>query len=204
MKSAALLISLLFASGPNDRLIGYVGQQAIHESQIMGINEHEREQSLRRLFITPTIKAYLEQYRSQWSLTEKDVEELTMAYQESQKCLPLPPGAKPPNFERTVAQHIGERTKIQRFIYAHNGGGRILFPQAGSEAFDATRNLILKLEKQGAFTIVDPELRTLTLKYWFNDQQTSLLPDPGANKAFTLDRAFPKCPRADTQPRAPE
>lgn len=167
MKSAALLIGLLFASEPTDRLIGYLGQQAIHESQIEGANEQEREQSLRKLFIGPAIKAYLEPFRSQWQLTEGEIEELILAYRESRPCSPPPPTPTPmpPDFERMFAKFIGENTKIQRFIYEHNGGGRILFQQAGTEAFDATLNLILKLEKEGAFTIADPKLRTQALKY---------------------------------------
>jgi hypothetical protein len=165
MMPAALLIGLLLASEPSDRLVGYVGQQAIHESQITGDNEREREQSLRRLFIGPAIKAYLEPFRSQWQLTEGEIQELILAYRESRPCSPPPPGPMPPDFERMFAKFIGENTKRQRFIYEHNGGGRLLFQQAGIEAFDATLSLILKLEKEGAFTISDPKLRTQALKY---------------------------------------
>jgi hypothetical protein len=187
MKSAALLIGLLFAAEPSDRLIGYVGQQAIHESQVTGTDEREREASLRRLFIGPAIKAYLEPFRSQWQLTEGEIQELILAYKKSQPCLPPPPGPTSPDFERMFAKFLGEKTKIERFIYEHNGGGRMLFQQAGTEAFDATLNLILKLEKEGAFTIADPKLRTQALKYWLSDHQADdLLPDPGADRAFTL------------------
>lgn len=196
MKSAALLIGLLFAAEPSDRLIGYVGQQAIHESQIEGANEREREQSLRKLFIRPAINNYLEPFRSQWQLTEGETQELILAYRKSQPCSPPPPGPMPPDFERMLAKFLGEHTKIQRFIYEHNGGGRMLFQQAGTEAFDATRNLILKLEKEGAFTIADPKLRTQALKYWLSDHQADdLLPDPGADQAFKLDQLISKCPR---------
>jgi hypothetical protein len=196
MMPAALLIGLLLASEPSDRLVGYVGQQAIHESQITGTDEREREQSLRRLFIGPAIKAHLEPFRSQWQLTEGEIQELILAYRESRPCSPPPPGPMPPDFERMFAKHIGENTKRQRFIYEHNGGGRLLFQQAGIEAFDATLSLILKLEKEGAFTISDPKLRTQALKYWLSDHQADdLLPDPGADQAFKLDTLIPKCPR---------
>lgn len=200
MKSAALLIGLLFASEPGDRLIGYVGQQAIHASQITGTTEQERAQSLRRLFIGPAIKAHLEPFRSQWEPTEAEIEQLVHAYRQSKRCSPPPPGPMPPDFERMFAKYIGEQTKRQRFIYEHNGGGRLLFQQAGTEAFDATLNLILKLEQQGAFTIVDPALRTQALKYWLGDHQADdLLPDPGADQAFKLDQItntlINNCPR---------
>jgi len=196
MKSAALLIGLLLAAEPGDRLIGHVGQQAIHESQVTGTNEREREQSLRRLFIGPAIQAYLEPFRSQWQLTEGEIEALIRAYKESRPCSPPPPGPMPPDFERMFAKFIGENAKRQRFIYEQNGGGRLLFQQPGVEAFDATRNLILKLEKEGAFTIADPKLRTQALKYWLSDHQADdLLPDPGADQAFKLDKLIDKCPR---------
>jgi hypothetical protein len=193
MKSAALLIGLLFAAEPSDRLIGYLGQHAIHESQIGGTDEQEREASLHRLFIGPAIKAYLEPFRSQWQLTEAEIEELILAYRKSQPCSPPPPGPRSPDFERMFAKFMGEHTKIQRFIYEHNGGGRMLFQQAGLEAFDATLSLILKLEKEGAFTIADPKLRTQALKYWLSDHQAAdLLPDPGADQAFKLDQLVSK------------
>jgi hypothetical protein len=102
----------------------------------------------------------------------------------------------PPDFERMFAKFIGENAKRQRFIYERNGGGRLLFQQAGVEAFDATLNLILKLEKQGAFSIADPTLRTQALKYWVSDHQADdLLPDPGPDQAFKLDTLIGKCPR---------
>lgn len=195
MKSA-LLIGLLFASEPSDRLIGYLGQQAIHESQIAGATEQEREQSLRRLFIGPAIYAYLETFRSQWQLTEEEIEALILAYRKSKPCFPPPPGPMPPDFERMFAKFIGENAKRQRFIYEQNGRGRLLFQQAGVEAFDATLGLILKLEKEGAFTIADPKFRTQALKYWLSDHQAhDLLPDPGPDQAFKLDQLVSKCPR---------
>ena len=98
-----------------------------------------------------------------------------------------------PDSERMLAQFMGANTKVQRFIYEQNGGGRILLQQAGPEAFDATRTLILRLEQEGKVSFADERVRDATLKYWLSDHQTGLLDDPGADKAFKLDYAVVKC-----------
>lgn len=195
MNVIALLTGLLLATAPEGRLIGQVGQQPVYESQIKGDTESAREQSLRVLFIRPVIKAYLDAHRSQWQLTEQEILQLVTGYREWQKCHPPGPSASIPDFERTFAKFIGENLKVQRFIYERHGGGRILFQQAGTEAYDATRNLILSLEKEGAFKITDPALRAKALNYWLGDNQTNALPDPGPEKAFKLDQAFERCPQ---------
>lgn len=196
MKTYLILLSLLGSAQAGDRAIGSVDGQAVYESQIQGTSEFEREQSLRGLFVGPALKAYLEPHRTQWQLTEQEIEGLATAYRESLKCTQAKPRTDLPDFDRYFAQFIGANLKVQRFIYEHNGGGRILFQQAGPEAFDATRNLILRLEREGAFAITDVELREKTLRYWLNERQPGLLEDPGPDKAFKLDQAVAKCPRS--------
>jgi hypothetical protein len=56
--------------------------------------------------------------------------------------------------------------KFQRHLYLNYGGGRILWQQAGLEAFDATYQWLTQQEQAGAFTITDEELRTAFYAYW--------------------------------------
>jgi hypothetical protein len=56
--------------------------------------------------------------------------------------------------------------KLQRHLYDEFGGGRILWQQAGIEAFDAMRGWLETEEKNGRFTISDPGLRTAFYEYW--------------------------------------
>ncbi len=174
--------------------IGQVGGRPIHASQIKGSTESARTQSLRALFIGPVLRAYLEPHRREWELTEQDIQQLVQAYRETLKCKTPSEEALPPDQERMFATFLGANAKVQRFIHERHGGGRILFQQAGMEAFDATGRLLLDLERQGAFSITDPALRQQTLAYWFHDEHTGLLPDPGIGQAFRLDRLIEKCP----------
>ena len=195
MKLSLLLLAFLSQSQAVDKQIGQVGGRPVYESEVKGASEQEREQSLREIFIGPAMKSYMEPYKSQWELTDQDIEALARAYRESLECNPDAPKPNLPDFDRFFAKFIGTNVKIQRFIYMRNGHGRILFQQAGPEAFDATRNLLLQLEKEGKFLISDPILREKTLKYWLSDHQSGLLDDPGPDKAFALDQTFTKCPR---------
>ncbi len=68
--------------------------------------------------------------------------------------------------------HAGEvwlmmhRGKLEQYLFDNFGGGRIIHQQFGPEALDARRQLLLKLESQGKFSITDPALRKLAYDYW--------------------------------------
>lgn len=67
--------------------------------------------------------------------------------------------------------------KFQRHLYVKYGGGRILWQQAGMEAFDATRKWLESLEKSGKFKITDPKLRSVLYEYWTAHDHGSFLID---------------------------
>jgi hypothetical protein len=71
---------------------------------------------------------------------------------------------KPPG--RQFALFILSNWKFQKHLYDQYGGGRILWQQAGQEAFDANRKWLESLEKQGDFKITDPKLRETFYEYW--------------------------------------
>jgi hypothetical protein len=97
---------------------------------------------------------------------------------------------KPP-LDKTFAQMTGGFAKAQRFIYLNHGRGRLLFQQAGMEAFDATRRLILHLEERGEIKFNSSADHDLALAYWTTQNHSSFLqPDPGKDKAFQLDAPF--------------
>lgn len=78
---------------------------------------------------------------------------------------------------RLFAQFMLDHWKLQRHLYDHFGGGRILFQQAGLEAFDATRNWLEAEEKLGKFKIADPELRKSFYEYWTTHNHGAFLMD---------------------------
>ncbi|MGQ4660570.1 hypothetical protein [Lysobacter sp. F6437] len=193
-----LIVSAALAMGAkpqaNDPVIGHVLGEPVHASQIQGANQAERADSLRNAVVSPAIKAYLEPHRSEWSLSEDEIASITRSYKALVSCKPeLNLQPMEPPFDRIFAAMVGGGTKIQRFIYLNHGGGRLLFQQAGMEAFDATRTLVLQLEREGKFGLSDPRDRELALRYWTRENQT-LLDDPGPDEAFKLDSVIDECP----------
>lgn len=56
--------------------------------------------------------------------------------------------------------------KLQRHLYKKYSGGRVLWQQAGLEAFDAMHKWLKKREKKGDFRITDAVLRDRFYAYW--------------------------------------
>lgn len=67
---------------------------------------------------------------------------------------------------RSFAMFVLDNWKLQRHLYDHFGGGRILWQQAGLEAFDAMHQWLNDQEKSGKFRIADPALRSAFYEYW--------------------------------------
>jgi hypothetical protein len=70
------------------------------------------------------------------------------------------------------------RWKLQRHFYDRFGGGRVLWQQAGYEAFDAYRRWLESEERQGHFKISDPKLRQVFYQYWKKSHTPFLTGDP--------------------------
>ena len=197
---ATFAITSLLASGSplkaQDAIIGELLGKPIHASQIKATEGHERADSLRAVFIFPAIRAYLEPHKDEIALTKIESTSIIDSYNELRACKPeLGLQEMKPPFDMTFAQMIGGFAKIQRFIYLNHGRGRLLFQQAGTEAFDATRHLILYLEERGDIKFKSEADRELALAYWATQEHSgALLPDPGVDKAFQLDAMMSKCP----------
>lgn len=71
---------------------------------------------------------------------------------------------KPPG--RQFALFMLSTWKFQKHLYDQYGGGRILWQQAGLEAFDAHRKWLESREKARDFQITDPKLRETFYEYW--------------------------------------
>ena len=93
---------------------------------------------------------------------------------------------KPPG--RDFAVFMLGNWKFQRQLYDRYGGGRILWQQAGLEAFDAMRTWLEAQEKKGEFKITDPKLRTVFYEYWMTHKHGSfLIDDPERIKSEFLE-----------------
>ncbi len=80
---------------------------------------------------------------------------------------------------RRFARWMVANWKLQRHLYKAYGGGRVLWQQAGLEAFDAMYAWLKQREKRGDFTISDPLLHEQFYAYWTTvDHSASLSDDP--------------------------
>jgi hypothetical protein len=82
---------------------------------------------------------------------------------------------KPPG--RSFAVFMLRNWKFQRHLYDRYGGGRILWQQAGLEAFDAMHQWLEAEEKSGKFKINDPKLRSVFYEYWTTMKHGPFLTD---------------------------
>ena len=96
MTLSSLVLALLLAVPSGDRVIGHVGGQPIHESQVTGNTEQQREESLRALFVNPAMRAYLLPHREQIKLTDAEIESLLVAYRAAMACQPPSPVPQTP------------------------------------------------------------------------------------------------------------
>lgn len=81
---------------------------------------------------------------------------------------------------RQVARQFVGRWKINKALYAKYGG-RVIFQQLGVEPLDAYRDFLREQEKNGAFQILDNEVRGPFWRYFTNDSMhTFYSKDDGA------------------------
>ncbi|MFO0883663.1 MAG: hypothetical protein U0894_05655 [Pirellulales bacterium] len=92
----------------------------------------------------------------EFSEGKKEKLELRIAYLQTRL---TPPGEQ-------FAMFLLMNWKFQRHLYDKFGGGRILWQQAGLEAFDAMHKWLESMEAAGEFKISDPKLRATFYEYW--------------------------------------
>jgi hypothetical protein len=78
---------------------------------------------------------------------------------------------------RDLAHFIVDNWKLQLHLYKRFGGGRLLWQQAGTEAFDAMLNWLETHERQGSFKITDPKLRDEFYRYWHRSHRPFMIED---------------------------
>lgn len=185
-----LLLFCLTGALAQDRVIGHLGGKPVLESELKGSSELKRANHLYEQVVVPAVRAYLAPHEQRLKPTEMDVQQFMQMDRASKKCRGQP---DQPEEDRSYAEWTVLNIKLQRFIYEQHGGGRLRFQQMGTEAFDATRTMILELERRGAFAIHDSALREMALDYWLKPHGP-LMPDPGFDKAFKIEHAHEPCP----------
>lgn len=191
MKRFIVCLFLLLIGGAmaQERVVGRLGNRTVLESQLKGATDAARAAQLRDMVVVPAVKAYLQPHAQRLTPDDGEIQRFMQLDRENRKCRGEPDEPEDP----FAAAWMLSNLKLQRYIYEQHGGGRLRFQQMGTEAFDATRNMVLELERKGAFTIHSPELRQLALSYWL-EPSGPLMPDPGADKALKIEHMLAPCP----------
>lgn len=155
----------------------------------------ESEPEIRR-----TLKE-LEEQLSQPKLPEAKRKELQKKKESWELTLEL--SQKP--LGREFAVFMLSHWKGQKYLYDNYGGGRILWQQAGVEAFDATRKFLEAREKAGDFKFTDDTLRARFYAYWTTQNHGPFLTDdPDRIKQEFLNPPWAPKPPEKAPEKAPE
>ena len=76
-----------------------------------------------------------------------------------------------------IAKFLLVGWKYNTYLYKHFGGGRLLFQQAGVEAFDATHEFLKHLEREKYFEIADESVRAEVFAYWNREHGSFIMDD---------------------------
>ena len=86
---------------------------------------------------------------------------------------------------KLMGSQMIESWKLNIKLYEQFGGGRVLWQQAGFEAFDAMKKFLEEQKKQGRFEIYDPKLQESMDNYWTEPGHSGFLKDdPDTIKEF--------------------
>jgi hypothetical protein len=100
---------------------------------------------------------------------------------------------KPPGLD--YAHFVMDHWKFERHLYDHFGGGRILWQQAGFEAFDAMRTWLETQEQEGAFRFRDGKLRAEVYGYYDWSHGPYLIDDPARIRKDFLEPGWALQPK---------
>lgn len=208
MRSLALVLlwSLLLAVPTvfADEVVAYRGDTPILRSQLAG--DMPEVDKLVQLTLSPAIYDYLSAHRAEWEPDEATLQRAEVAMRRSLACLPYPtPIYDSPSVARFTAKALISGVLMQRFIHRSFGGGRLLEPKRGVPlpgvmAFDANGRMVRQLEKDGAFRIVDPALRSEVFAVLDDAEQGTLVPESRAEALLDPEKVFITCePEAATK-----
>lgn len=187
-----LLLACCAAGHAAEPPVAHYGQEAT------GDDANAPGGQLREQVIMRAVADYLGEHPEEWMPSETDVEAALPAFRQSVACLPYPPAASmdDPETGRFIVAGLIAGNSAQRFLHRNFGGGRLLFQQADTEAFDATHKLAQKLEAQGKFSFATPELRAQAHAYWTRDHGASLSTPANEKAAFDPKALFITCEQA--------
>ena len=177
------------------RQIGQVAGKAVYADQIVGEGQTRADRA-REVFMAPVLREWMRRHADTARPTSAEKQRAEAAIASYAACsgngyaLPDEPAQK----EAVLTMLIGN-VKLQKRLHDTYGGGRLLFQQAGVEAFDATRRMLESREAEGGFSITDPDVRALAYDYWTRDHGAFMITDPGKiAEALDVTSLIARCP----------
>ena len=188
--------ALLANAAEPRRQIGQVDGQPVYADQIVGSSPQARADSASEVFIAPVVRQWMREHGDATRPTEAEKQRAATAIAAYAACsgngytLPDDTAQK----DAVLTMLVGN-VKLHKYLYDAYGGGRLLFQQAGVEAFDAMRRMIEAREAEGRFAITDPDVRTLAYDYWTRDHGAFMITDPGRiAEALDVTSSIARCP----------
>lgn len=145
----------------------------VYRDEIRTGNDVSLAGELHCLFASQAVEEYRRIHKKEITPTEAEITRAADALTRILKERGTEPGVP----ARQLAVFMLSNWKFQRHLYDHFGGGRILWQQAGTEAFDAMHKWLQSLEKAGKFRFTDPNLRAAFYAYWTTHNHGAFLTD---------------------------
>lgn len=126
------------------------------------------QRGLHEAFVIPVLAKYREAHREVLTPTKDEIQFALAVFNKKREANQKP-------LDEFFAKFMLDNWKLQKHLYDNFGGGRILWQQAGVEAFDAMRTWMEAQEKKGEFKVTSPELRKKLFHYWTTQNHSSFL-----------------------------
>jgi hypothetical protein len=164
-------------------------ESLVRQVQDPGLDEDRKRQLIQHLYTVESL------------LRQEDADERVMARMSPEVRAALE--AEQPAREREIAAAMISSWKFNKALYGQHGGA-VIFQQAGIEPLGAYRTFLEEHEKNGSFTITDPQLRAEFWEYFISDKHNVIPVDEKFQQETGLKHPFEQpwwlLPPKDTRP----
>jgi hypothetical protein len=159
-----MCVSAMAAGTDGERIVGRVGDVNVTADDLAKAKTPDQ------VFVRPAMTKYFESRKELITPTEEELKIVQENIRTKMRQMKAEGNHSMDNVDpEFIAKFLLAGWKYNTYLYDNFGGGRLLFQQAGVEAFDATHEFLKYLEKEGYFHIEDEEVRDSVFAYWTRD-----------------------------------
>lgn len=157
-------VSAMAAGTDGKRIVGRVGDVNVTADDLA------KAKTPGQVFVRPAMTKYFESRKELITPSEEELKIVQENIRTKMRQMKAEGNHSMDNVDpEFIAKFLLAGWKYNTYLYDNFGGGRLLFQQAGVEAFDATYEFLKHLEKEGYFHIEDEEVRDSVFAYWTRD-----------------------------------